>query len=466
MTDKSIGWMAIAGVATAMVFGCTNNTIGAEGGGDGSATDSGDPPPTVSADGSDGDPPLECSDWTECGDCGECIDGACVESPGCCSAVEDSPWQWRCSKPWECYEDYECGEGAVCEDGFCQDGPDAPVIQPPACGDDVVFEISSVPLPEPLVRISASSEDGVLVGVDSNRQIWQSLHLGTLEPVGEPIPGDGPVDLVDARFEGVLAIASSADDAGVPGYTVSRVNTGFIPSFTTSERVEGYAEDAAWAGNSADVVVANAPGLDLWREGQPPTLDEQLVENVDPATIRIAPLAIAGDDAGWVGLATSDGSVAIIDIDNAMLIDAGVAPSGEMIDLDAGRDPTAGGQVQLVALTSLDISEPTEQTWSAVSTITIDPELPSAPAFGAEGSPTTLLVADVDRDGNDDIIVGNADGRIDVYLRDEAGVRCRGSLPIEGLVDLVTVDSDGNGQREVMFLDGFQRLFVIEGVGG
>ncbi|MEM7157705.1 MAG: hypothetical protein AAF799_32995 [Myxococcota bacterium] len=453
MKGGALAWVGL------LAAGCTSNTITVVGDGSGSTTA---PPPPSSADGSDGvvDP---CDDL-DCGICGECSAGVCTNIPGCCEAAPGQPSQWRCSKP-NCFDDSECGENQMCVGGICVDGVPPPVDVPTPCGDDIVFEFSMEELAVTLRHITRSP--GVfdtLVGIDDAHQLYTITGLSPTGTLGDPLPGDQVFDLIDTRGAGAMVVMLTTDERGGPAYSVTRVNsTGTGIEHSTSEVLSGEPRDAIWGSWPADLLVLQSNGLDLWESDSPPLFDEQLSQDIDPGIDRIAPVAIAGHDVGWAGTASSDGSVGIVSTSNGTLMDSATGLVGTVIDLDASRDPAIFGWVQLLALTS--VQDESGATWSSVTPIAIDPLDVQLP-FGAEGVPTSMVVADLDSNGFDDIVVANADSRLDIYLRTETGVLCRGFSQLDTLVDLVAVDSDNNGQREVMFLDGFDRLFVIEGVSG
>ena len=458
MMRIGLAWVGLLAV------GCTSNTITVTGA-DGSTSDA-SPAPTVSAsasaDGSDGS--VDACAGVDCGICGECFEGLCTNNPGCCEAAPGDETRWRCSKP-NCFDDEECGNGEICVGGICVEGPMPPVTVPPACGEEIVFEFSMEELWVTLRHITATPNlPEFLIGIDETHQLYGITGLSPMGMLGDPLPGDEVFDLVDSRSAGAMAIMLTTDELGAPAYTATRINgTGSGLDVTTSIPIPGSPIDAAWGSWRAELLVLQPGMLDLWEGDSPPYVEEQHDENIARDIQRIAPLAIAGHDLGWAGTVASDGTIGIVSLNDGTPLESTAGPDGTIIDLDASRDPAIFGWVQLIALYAVPDEE--GATWSAITPIGIDPLAPQA-SFGAPGVPTSMVVADLDSNGYDDIVVANEDSRLDVYLRTESGVLCRGYSQLDTLVDLVAVDSDNNGQREVMFLDAFDRLFVIEGVSG
>lgn len=456
--------MAIAAIAAmAATGGCVSNPIGGDGSADGTASDTGDPPPT--ADGSDG-PPLECSTNAECGMCGECEAGVCVEYPGCCAAVPGSPWQWRCTA--ECVDHDECGPGEECVGSVCVPGPDdppPPTIEPPPCGEDVTFQVQAIAPGQPLAQIaSAVGTGGAIVGVTATGEMVQVGPLEGVTPLG-PALGPEVFDLVDAGDAGVMAVARQTGFGGGWTYEVARAWWDGDWSADTSILQGGDVHDAqaspALAALGRPLYVANENGLDLWSGDDIPVQLDRLDIGGDPAT-QVAMLAGLGTPDGWVGLARGVDEVLVYDVDQQALVASGAIATGPLVDLGAAASPSSG-EAELVVLTERWPDDEGGEPWTVVSLLALDPGLPPTSSFGAPGMPRSLVIADADDNGIEDVVVAKADDQLDIYLREAEGISCRATFPVDPLQDVVAVDSDADGRRELMFATG-DWVFVVLGL--
>lgn len=434
--------------------GCTGNTIsldtmpasdsGDSGDGDGTQSNTS----SDSATGDDGPLP-ECEQDWECGDCGSCNAGVCEEWVGCCAATPDEPGVWRCSPPWECYEDADCGVGMVCDSGICEPGPGTEVVEPPACRGDLALLVQQLPLAAPLSHVAIPAE-GSARAIDGDLEaVVLDLELGAGPPEG-PLEGDVARDFLGAGAFTAMAITERSSQDGSIEHAVSTAfYQGDASSSETGAWMTGPRLAATWASAHAELWVAAESRVDRW---VPFTGDP--VGSLDLGMPARALAELVPSDGGAPLLAASldDATIRVLDaMTGAVTAMSGVLV-GQPIDLVSHHD----GLVAASLVPGPDTV--------ALHRVHLDGTLVAAPPFGAPGLPLELAVLDLDGNGVDDVVVGNADGRLDLYLMTAAGPLCRTFLPLAPILDLEAGDVDGDGVRDLLVLDEGPTVTAIHGV--
>lgn len=442
------------------VGGCTGNTISLDTADDGatsgtSETDEGSETSPPADSGSDGTIP-ECVVDLDCGECGWCNDGVCEGGGGgCCSALPDEPLQWRCSPPWECFEDWECGVGMLCSNGECQPGSGTEILEPPVCPDDLVLTVQQLGLTAPLTH-AAVADLAEVRAIDEDRQLSVlDLASGPVPPQ-YPLEGEVTRDLLGSGGTTVMAIMErTLAGGGTEHQIVQSFGSLDTSGIEVSEWMPGNALAAAWSETSAELWVATQTRIDRW------SVDPELVGSIElglPALAMAATRSIP-DVPITLAVALEDGATRILDPASGQTVATSGVLVGQPIDLVAHHDALlAGSHVGAVAMGNPDMT--------AIHRLALDVagSLVATAPFGAPGVPIELAVADLDGNGVDDVVVANADGRLDLYLMEADGPSCRSFLPLSTILDLEAGDVDGDGVRDVLVVDAEPRVTAILGV--
>jgi hypothetical protein len=438
------------------VGGCSNDPIQLESDTDG-GTDDGTATSTADS-GSDDGPFPECDSNSQCGDCGYCEQGVCYEDFGCCSAQPEQPWVWHCSPPEECYEDVDCGDGMVCNFGMCEPAPRTDIFEPPACRGDIAFEVRQLALELPIVQIAAIEGLG-LQGIDAElRPVEIDLMTGSTS-THDPLAGSEAVDLLPIEGGMAMAIMRVPDADGEAFYQLDRTaGAGDTFSVEAGPLTPGSARAAAWAGmGTLEVVTAIDARLERWNTEALATLGDYGFEGVVQTVTTFEPL---DDAAPFIAATAVNGITYVVDPSMGGVVAASEALVGEPVDA-----VERGVQILSLSFVSAEIFG-ASQDMAAIRMLDLDPgSLPASAPFGAPGVPLALATADIDGDGVDDVLVANADGRLDIYFMQAEGASCRTFLPFAAALDLETGDVNGDGHMDVLIADADAVLTVIFGAG-
>ncbi len=457
MSMRTNAWV----VAVLALGGCTGNLVSLDTDGDSdSATDgtggtwgTETSPPADS--GSDDGPRPQCEDSWDCGDCGWCNAGVCEEDVGCCSALPEDPWVWHCSPPWDCFDDEECGEGMVCNDGYCEPGPERVILEPPACRGDLALEVQQLSVGVPIVQLAVIEGQG-LQGIDADLGLVQiDLAAGVSTPQGGLL-GEEAVDFL--RIDGGMGIVitQGPDAGGALMHQLTRT-TGGDGAWTldSGPLTAGSVHAGAWAGvGTAEVLTAIEARLDRWSVDPVARFGALEVGAVGTLAV-VEPLA---DDATALAVTVDDGRVYMLDGNEGTIVAASEPLIGESVGL-------VGSGPQILALSYVParlFGAPQDMAAIHVLRPKGDSLVAAAP-FGAPGIPQALVMAEIDGNGIDDVLVANADGRLDIYLMQADGPLCRTYLPMAAILELEVGDVNGDGRADVLISDAGPVVTAIHG---
>ncbi|MCX4244513.1 FG-GAP-like repeat-containing protein [Paraliomyxa miuraensis] len=464
--DRTTTW-ALA-LSLSMLGGCTSNSISLDSDDDGDTEgDTGTEtfpgtsttPPADS--GSDDGPPVECVDDSDCGGwCGWCSAGVCQEDVGCCGSSPEDPQQWRCSPPLDCWDDSECGDGEICVGGWCEPDPNPELQEPPACRDDLALWIDELALDGAYQQVAVAGGSPWVIGVGPQLHPV-SFETGVGAPVGATLPDDTARELLALDASTLVAMTTGPRGGD---HHLSRLHDPGDGAWLveSTELQAAPARAAAWLHTPAEVVVATDGQLVRWTAQLQPIGPVPLLFS-PPATLARFPM---GDGTSLAALAREDGAVELWDVSADVVTVQGHTLAGSPVDLAPALD-TGGGEPRLMAVSHLVI-EPQPGLlvdYAAIELVRIDEPLSGTPPFGAPGIPRALATTDLDGNGVYDVLVANDDGRLDLYLMDAEGPRCRSYLPLPAIVDLEVGDIDGDGVDDVLVLDDGPTLRAIHGVG-
>ena len=184
-------------------------------------------------------PPPECTDSSQCGDCGYCEDGRCVTDYGEYAAPARPGMQrFRCSPLSECYLDEECGPDEYCDlaGNICKESIPLQLQPCPQVGFIVTqWNLDVAPGAFLLVDLDNDGDLDLAAAQPSVAQIQIALNNGTGDftlastfSVGEPsdalalaagdLDGDLDTDLAIARNDaaGGLILAFGQDAVFTP----------------------------------------------------------------------------------------------------------------------------------------------------------------------------------------------------------------------------------------------------------
>jgi hypothetical protein len=442
-----------------MVSGCTSNGIFLEtvtGGDTGETGDETETSPPSDSSSDDGPPP-ECTSDSECGDCGWCDQGVCQEDVGCCAAQPDTPWVWHCQPPWDCYEDEECDEGMVCNSGFCEPDPNPEILEPPACRGDLALQVQQLPVEVPIVQIAAIEGRG-LQGIEESLGL---VELDLVAGVGSPpfeLFGDEAVDFIAAGVATGMAITQGSSPDGLPIHQLTlTIGGGDAWSIDTGPEVPGSVRAAAWLGaGTSEVVTAIDDRLDRWSVGPDVTLMGAHALGVEVHTVAGA--QPFGADAPMIAAVLADGTPWLVDGSTGEVVASGDPLRGQPIDL-------ADHGAELFALSHVPADpEAARPDMAAVHVLQVDGSISATAPFGAPGVPLALAMVELDGNGVDDVLVANADGRVDIYLMQPEGPLCRSYLQLAPILDFETGDVDDDGRIDSIASDQGPVVTVIHGV--
>ncbi|MEM7159853.1 MAG: hypothetical protein AAF799_43840 [Myxococcota bacterium] len=459
---KNSPWILVA----SMLVGCSSNTVTLDG--DDTATQGpvGDTE-LPQTDGGPTPPHGECSDQNDCGgDCQYCDEGACVEDPGCCWAQPgEDPWVFRCSPPVDCWDDTECGSGEECINNECMPEQGPMVYEPPICDEDLVLTVDQLGLGDVVEQIAAPSP-GLLLAVDSFMHIRQvDLDTGALGSSIVQLSGDAVFELVAGGPSRVVAVVHETLKDGSQGH----------------HTLVAHREDAeAWAVDQSPSY--ETPALGVTRRPEPnevyiASTDEILRTEIGPplAGLNALPLTTpvgriqsvaAGNGEHYLGVDALFGIEMLEPVDGEIL-GSTASYDGIMVDLAAVDGPGTGEGERLVVLTHLPPEDAElEPDITAVQVMGLDIGFAPSTPFGTDGVPLDAEAADMDGDGIEDIVVAMQGGRLDVYLMDDEGPRCRAFLPLGGISDVEVGDLDDDGTDEVLIVDSDSTLSIVAGSAG
>lgn len=183
------------------------------------------------------EPNPECSSDSDCDDmyCGYCIEGRCLESPGCCGydGAVQIDGKWRCSPPPYCYSDDECDFGYVCGLGCIESQPiPLPNCDPPD-GDAASWNLGNAPSAFLLADLDGDGDLDLAAGEPGPASIEIALNDGAgnfvlagafgvsgapsedLALAASDLDSDGDIDLAVTthRADGVLHLLFNQGDA-------------------------------------------------------------------------------------------------------------------------------------------------------------------------------------------------------------------------------------------------------------
>lgn len=452
-----------------LMAGCTSNQIieltGGESDGQTEGTEGTDTSPPAESGTDDGPRPECVEDW-ECGDCGWCTpDGVCQDDLGCCAADPEDPWVWHCSPPWDCYEDSDCFEGEVCNDGYCEPDPSPEIVQPPACRGDLALSVEQVALDRPLVQIA--TVEGGAWGIDQSLQIAPVSFAGGIGAAVGTLEGEQARELLGIDASTLVALGMGTSIEGEPHYLLTRVHDagGGAWELLPGAPQPATAAVATWLGDPAEVVVGAGTWLDRYDTGLQSAGPDSVLEADAVALTAMLP---GGHPRSVAAVALASGQVQLWDVTTGSPLGEGHALRGQPVDLASARDPVEGAGQRLLAVSHLPPApESREVDMAAIEVIGIDAGTlqPAAP-FGAPGVPNAIVAVDLDGNGIDDVLVANADGRLDLYLMEQDGPLCRAFLPLSPILDLEVGDANGDGHPDVLVSDASPGLLAIAGATG
>lgn len=449
------------------VGGCTSNQIFLETATDGETGETSDgtdtAPPADS--GSDEGPPPECVDDWDCGECGSCNAGVCEDFGGCCSAEPDSPLQWRCSPPEECWEDLDCGVGMICDFGYCVPGPGTQIQEPPACRGDFALEVQQLVLEAPLSHVT-------LAGPGNVRAIDQDLGLVALDlavgpvPPAAPLAGDEALQLLGTSLATALAITERSTEGAIEHQLTAAARDGDAWSTSPSGWILGSSQTAAWSEESQELWVAVDARVDRWAFAAPAALELGSIGSLElgQSAVALTPVQPPSAVAPLVAATLADGTVRLLDPVTGETMLATGQLLGQPIDLVARGTEFVAEGAQLVAASHATPEQTGLDTdMTAIHLVPLDGTGGALAPFGAPGTPLEIAVAEIDGDGVDDIIVANADGRLDIYLMRDDYPFCRLFVPLGPILDIEAGDVDGDGSRDVLVVDAWPTVTAIHG---
>jgi hypothetical protein len=450
-------------VALWVVSGCTSNGIFLEtltGDGTGESGDETETsPPGDSGTSADDGPPPECTESSDCGDiCGWCDQGVCQEDFGCCSAQPDDPFHWRCSPPWDCYEDADCGEGMVCADGSCHPGTGTGIVEPPACRGDLALTVQQLPVDVPILQLAAIEGQG-LQGIDADLgMVAIDFMAGVSDPYGT-LEGDAAIDLLPAGPAMTMAIMQGTSIEGEALHQLTLASGGGEAWVVEpGPQVPGTVRAGAWLGEGAlEVVTAIETRVDRWGSAPVAVLG---THELGTTVETVAGLPPSEDGGTRIAVVLGDGTPWLLDGSTGELVVAEEPLLGQPIGLVRHG---AGAQALGVSHATAEQAG-TKSDMAAVRVLTFGGLFTPTLTFGAPGVPVAVASAELDGDGVDDVLVANADGRLDIYLMDADGPRCRMFLPLAPILDLEAGDVNGDGQPDVLVSDAGPVVTAIHGV--
>ncbi len=419
-------------------------------------------------DGSGDDGQLECQSDADCNDwCGWCdSDGVCQEDVGCCGAHGDEHNVWRCSPPAECW-DTGCPEGQICLDWEgCVPDPDAQVRQPAMCDDALAFEVDQHPLDVPVRQVSlhagSPEQPGGVLGLDEDLQLWQiDAATGEATPI-VTAPGELVLDLRPADAFTTMVLTETFVDKG-ERYQLSTVRQQ-ADAWALQEGpvVVGRAVDTIVRPDIGEALVATPDRLDRWALDPSPSPLGELPVGVVPPEALVAVQAGAGQDLR-LAVVHQVGSLSMIDADSAEPVLDPVPLRGLGVGVDRLRDASDPDRHQVVALSTLQADGGVVGDPFAALEVLRDVEGTQLDeAFGAPGQPLMMVVADLDGNGDDDVVVAMDDGRLDIYRMHETDVLCRSYVPLSTpATDLEVGDVNGDGALDVLVAEADSGLTVL-----
>lgn len=286
--------------------GSTGATTGETGGTSGTTGGTGSTEPTTTDPTATSTPVPECQSDGDCDDkyCGYCVEGECVESPGCCRDAlvpEEEQEAWRCSGG-ECYSDDECGYGYACQGSICSR---LPALSLPTCPPQEIltsaWNLGESPSAFVLVDLDGDLDLDIAAAEPVAGQIEVALNDGAGDfvlagafPIGMlvdqmaiaagDLDGDGDLDLAVTRREsGGLVLLFGEDAVFTPAEVMSTI---VEPEQVWISDVDG----DGWP----DVVVLGAGELTTWKnDGQGGLGPEQAV-----GSFALAPRGSLADVTG------------------------------------------------------------------------------------------------------------------------------------------------------------------------
>lgn len=458
------GWGLVA-LSTA-VLGC-----GLEGGFEDNADSSGESDTDVPT-GEDGTTPVppggDCSNDSDCGDCGWCSSGVCEEQP--CCAVSESP-TFRCSPGYDCWADSDCADGSVCVDGWCEGGdpPPMPPGQQPtaACDEPMNLAMTTVPFGVAQRELAVLDIDGDGVGEILAVDDGDVLHALT--------PGGGEVTTLDLAghivhdlwaVDGTSLFAPGQSEGGT--YAVARIDVTEpgVLSLSTSTPAAGDLEAPTrvrdFDGDGAlELGVLAGARLHQWELETPPALAVDVTFDAEDHFLE----AIDIDDDGALELLTIDAQGMW-----QIAIEGDEATFGAYEALPGMRGDTTivkatGEPARLVVASDNPLFE--DSPWTLLSVVVGTADAPKLrEPFGAPYRFGWMIAADLDGDGVDELLVGHrtTDRLMHVYaLNPDASPRCHTAIVGVGGHQPAVGDVTGDGIDDLVVRDGIDiQVWALE----